>query len=368
MHGTEGHPSRAPSQQIVVAPELRLQLVWSQIAEAEVFKLEQLLERAAKAAELVMTRLRMSANPTTPTYVGIDVAQATLQCDSPTSALEIKNHPLSIRAYLKTRLKEHGGLHLICEATGGLEKPLVALAHALQMPVTVANPRQVRDFARSLGRLEKTDCIDAKVLRIYGERLQPAPSAPRDRELDILREWIQTREYYTQQLRAEQNHARHLEQPGLLALVEKHIEQIRELIAELERRIEALIESTGTELQTRIQTLCLVQGMGVLTATSLIAYLPEMGHIPGNALAKLVGVAPLNCDSGQWRGQRHIAHGRAPARRVLYLAALVAARYNDHLRPVYLRLRAAGKPPKVALVAIARKLLLFLNKLLKPAS
>jgi transposase len=97
----------------------------------------------------------------------------------------------------------------------------------------------------------------------------------------------------------------------------------------------------------------------VLTATSLIAYLPEIGHIPGNALAKLVGVAPLNCDSRQWRGQRYIAHGRA-----LYLAALVAARYNDHLRPIYLRLRAAGKPPKLALVAIARKLLLFLNKLL----
>jgi len=140
------------------------------------------------------------------------------------------------------------------------------------------------------------------------------------------------------------------------------------LILKLDVQINDHVEAHPA-VRDRVQTLCLVCGVGPQTALTLVAEFPELGRLPARAAAKLAGLAPLSHDSGQWQGRRHIAHGRAPVRRALFQAALVAARHNEHLRPFYLRLRANGKPPKLALIAVARKLLIFLNRTLKePAS
>lgn len=300
-----------------------------------------------------------------PCHIGLDIAQAELiVCAAPGRTRSIANQPRALRSWIQSL---PSNVHLVCEATGHHTRALLAVAHAHHVLVSVVNPRQVRDFARSLGHLEKTDAVDADVLRLYGERVRPAPTPPADPQWTCLRAWVQARDHLAGQLRALQNLHSTVDLPEVAALLRRELTHLEKLVAKLDVRIDAFLAAQAPALEARVQTLCLVAGVAQRTAVSLIAHLPELGTLSDAAVAKLAGLAPLNCDSGQWRGRRQIAHGRAPVRRALYCAALVAAQHNEHLQPFYRGLRARGKPAKVALIAVARKLLVFLNRTLKDA-
>jgi transposase len=215
--------------------------------------------------------------------------------------------------------------------------------------------------------LEKTDPVDAAMLQRLGQSLQPAPTPPPPGGLRQLQDLLVVREALVADQIAWTNRQALLS-PAAARLCRRRQHALTKELAEVEGQIQALLATPLAEpLLLRVQTLCLVCGVGERIAWSLVAGMVELGQGNRRQVAKLAGLAPLNADSGHWQGSRHIAHGRAPVRRALYQAAVVAARHNEHLRPFYQRLRAHGKPAKVAYVAVARKLLVFLNRLLKDA-
>ena len=300
-------------------------------------------------------------NPTASPHVGADIAQATVAFCGPTAAT-VQNTPAALRAHLGTLPPD---AHLVCEATGRHHYALRQLCAELGRPLTVLNPAHARAFARSLGKLEKTDPLDAALLQRFGRERQPAPTPPPAPERQALLDLLMVRTALVADI------ADHRRRDCLLVPVASR--ELRALIRVLqtrqravERRLSAWLEGAGAAWQDRVQTLCLACGVGVLSALQLCAYLPELGACNRRQIAKLAGLAPLPWDSGQLRGVRCIQHGRAPARRVLYQCAVVAARWNDTLRPPYRQLRARGLPAKKAYVALARKLLVYLNALLRP--
>jgi transposase len=294
--------------------------------------------------------------------IGIDVASRELVlCNGTVSKLA--NTPTAVRLFLRTVPKN---VLLVCEATGGYEQILVAEAHALGLQVHVANPRRVRDFARSVGRLEKTDPVDAEVIRRYGEAIRPTPTPPADPAQAQLRELVDLRHDLSEEQTRWSNRLAHATALTRTVIARRLRTLAREMAA-VEHQIELHL-AAHPPLQNKAQTLCLVPGVGLITATAVLAYLAEVGQLNRRQAAKLAGLAPLKHDSGKHHGRAAIAHGRAPLRKALYCAALVAARWNDDLRVFYRRLRANGKIPKVALVAVARKLLLILNAILKDSS
>jgi len=303
------------------------------------------------------------------TAIGIDVAKLTLEFAGPCARASgsVGNNLLSVRAQLRALQKMYPALHLVCEATGGCERLLVATAHALKIPISVIEPSRVRHFAQSLGLWEKTDPVDAKVLREFGQRMPLVQTEEREESYRVLRDWVQVRDHYIEALKVEETFLSSVANRHLRSLIQKQCEHLQSLILEVEARIERYLQEQAPALNDRVQTLCLVRGVAARSAVGLLAYIPELGRIGDPQLSKLVGLAPIAHDSGEMHGPRHITRGRAPARRILYMLSMVAARFNEHLKPFYLRLRANGKPPKVALIAVARKLLLFLNHLLKPA-
>lgn len=300
------------------------------------------------------------------TYLGLDIAKLTLDL-SPHPALPKRNYAndaAGLRSLLAALGQLPGSVHLICEATGGYEHLLLQTLHQAQVNVTLLNPRHVRDFARAKGLLAKTDRLDAAVLAEYGRMFRPAPTRPASPAQERLAALVTRRQelltlHTQEQHRAEHHHDRFVQRAArsLLRTLARHL-------ANLEAEIQALLH-TQTSLRAQVERLTNIQGIGARTAWQLLAALPELGTLARGQTAALAGLAPYNHDSGPHRGQRHIAHGRPLARTALYMAALVAARYNPVLRPLYQRLRAAGKPAKVALVALMRKLAELANLLLK---
>lgn len=324
-----------------------------------------MLEPGAEASELVQTRLSMSSEANA-TYVGLDAGKAHLVCATPDLVVRVKNERDAVYARLREWWKRYPNLHLIIEPSGGQERLLLAAAAALKIPTTRVNARQVRDYARGLGWLEKNDRIDAKVLRLYGQTARPKPTEQPAQVQQKLRELVQVRDHYVEQLQHEQTYQQTLEGSTARKISQAHCVSLEKAILAAEKELEELLEVEAPELQNCIQTMCLVKGVGVRGATSLLAYVPELGRLTDRAISKLVGVAPIVDESGQRTGSRHIKYGRAAARRILYMCASVAAQHNEYLKPFYQRLTLAGKPPKVALIAVARKLLCHLNRLLKP--
>jgi transposase len=234
--------------------------------------------------------------------------------------------------------------------------------------VAVVNPRQVRAFAQALGHTAKTDAIDADVLAAFGARVQPVPRPLPDAATQALAALMTRRRQLIEMIGMER---RRLDQAPPTGRITR---ELRHHIRWLERRVSDVDDEIGTAIQAspvwRVQedVLRSVPGVGPITARTLLAELPELGTLDRRAIAALVGVAPMNCDSGQHRGHRHIWGGRASVRATLYMAAVSAARHNAQVAPFYRRLRAAGKPAKVALVATMRKLLTIMNALLKHQS
>lgn len=301
--------------------------------------------------------------------VGIDVSKTTFVIAvAPTGEhWTTETSPADIEA-LVARLHGLAPTIIVVEATGGYERALVAACAAAGLPVAVVNPRQVRAFAQAVGRTAKTDAIDADVLALFGARVQPTPRVLPDAATQALAALVVRRRQLLEMIGMER---RRLEQAPPTGRITR---DLRNHIRWLERRVSDVDEEIGTAIQAsplwRVQEDLLrsVPGVGPITARTLLAELPELGTLDRRAIAALVGVAPMNCDSGQHRGQRHIWGGRASVRATLYMAAVSAARHNAHLAPFYRRLRAAGKPAKVALVATMRKLLTIMNALLKQQS
>lgn len=307
----------------------------------------------------------MSSPSPAPRYVGIDVAKATLELAvRPTDQRQqVANDDAGIQA-LVAELTTLQPMLIVCEATGGYEAALVAALGAAGLPVVVANPRQVRDFARATGQLAKTDALDAAVLARFAEVVRPTPRPLVDEETHALDALLTRRRQLLAMLTAERQR---------LPLARGRLvrRDLRAHITWLERRVRELDDDLHSAVQAsplwraKEDLLASVPGVGRVVSRTLLAALPELGHLNRKQIAALVGVAPLNCDSGTLRGRRHTYGGRAPVRAVLYMGALVAARHNPVLAVFYQRLRAAGKPPKVALTAVMHKLLGILNAIVR---
>jgi transposase len=298
--------------------------------------------------------------------VGIDVSKASvvIAVDPTGERWTSETTPTAIEA-LVTRLRTLAPAIVVVEATGGYERALVAACAAAGLPVAMINPRQVRAFAQAVGRTAKTDAIDAGVLAAFGARVQPEARAIPDAATHALAALVVRRRQLIEMIGMER---RRLEQAPPTGRITR---DLRNHIRWLERRVEEVDEEIGTAIQAspvwRVHEDLLrsVPGIGPTTARTLLAELPELGRLDRRAIAALVGVAPFNCDSGAHRGQRHIWGGRASVRATLYMAALVATRHNPTLAAFYRRLRALGKPAKVALIATMRKLLTILNTMMK---
>lgn len=302
-------------------------------------------------------------------YVGIDISKDTLQIDWGTLSgpALLPNTPAGIKRLLKL-VAAHSDTHVVCEATGGYERVLLHALWAEDRPVTLFNPKRVRDFARGTNRLAKTDSIDARVIRDYAITLKPSRTLPPSSALIRLKDLCSRRDDLLTQRLAEANRSRMLSDKVLLRQSRCLLKQLDSHIADLERWMRETIDADPS-LSAKLRTLCSVKGVGFIVAVSVLGYLPEIGSLNRRSCAALAGVAPFNRDSGLFRGQRRITAGRFPLRRVLYMAALVAARSNPLLREFYLRLTtSSAKPRKLALTALMRKLLIHLNSLLKPLS
>ena len=252
---------------------------------------------------------------------------------------------------------------VVVEATGGLERALVAALGRAGIPVAVVNPRQIRDFARAAGLLAKTDRLDARVLALFAERMRPAPRLPGS-EGDALLVGLVLRRRQLVVLRdAERSRRRRIGEPALLRSLDDHLAWLTSEIETIATAIATRIEGLA-ETRRRVGLLTSVPGIGALTAASLLALLPEIGRLDAKAIASLAGVAPFARDSGLMRGRRTIWGGRKPVRAALYMATLVATRHNRTIRAFYERLRAGGKAKKLAITACMRKLLVILNTML----
>jgi transposase len=297
-------------------------------------------------------------------YGGIDLSKASLDLALGTTGELVRvAHDQRGIATLRKRLLRLTVARRILEASGGLETALVAELGAAGLPVVVVNPRQVRDFARATGQLAKSDALDARILAWFGERLRPKlrrrPTV-QERELKAL---VARRREIVGMITAERNRLSRVPRrlhKEILAhirwLEQRLLQRDRELANQLRRsprwrEPEALLRG--------------VPGVGPTVSATLLAALPELGHLNRRKIAKLLGVAPLNRDSGTWRGPRRVSGGRAQTRRVWYMAALVAVHHNSVLKVFYQRLRQSGKPRKLALTAAMRKLLVMLNAILK---
>lgn len=252
---------------------------------------------------------------------------------------------------------------VVLEATGGYEAPVVAALASAGLPVVIVNPRQVRDFAKATGRLAKTDAIDARVLACFGAKVQPPVRALPDAATLELQALLGRRRQLLDMLHAERQ--RHATSHGRVrANLRSHIHWLERSLHDTDDTLRQTIEASPL-WRVQDELLQSIPGVGPALASTLLGYVPELGHLDRRQVAALIGVAPLARDSGTWHGRRACWGGRAQVRQVLHMAALVAARWNPVFRAFYQRLRAAGKPAKLALTAVARKLLVLCNAVLR---
>jgi len=293
-------------------------------------------------------------------FIGIDVAKIQLEfAHRPSGATgRVPNDESGIAA-LVAQCQAAGAILIVCEATGGYEAAVVAALATASLPVVIANPRQVRDFAKATGQLAKTDAIDAQILALFAERVRPEPRVLPDAAAQALTAFLTRRRQLVEMLVAERNRLL-LAAPAVRRDLQQHIRFLERRLREADDDLHTAVKSSPV-WRVRDDLLQSVPGVGRVVSLTLLAELPELGRLSHKQIAALVGVAPLNRDSGTLRGKRLVYGGRAPVRAVLYMAALVASRRNPVIRAFYERLRAAGKPAKLALTACMRKLLTILN-------
>lgn len=253
---------------------------------------------------------------------------------------------------------------ILMEATGGYERPLVAALLNAHLPVVVINPRQARDFAKATGQLAKTDAIDAAVLARFAQDVKPSIRPLPDEKALELQDMVARYRQLVDLRTAEMNRRKKAIYVRVQKSIDVIIETINQQLQDIDEQLNELIQSTPA-WQAKVDLLKTMKGVGDQTARMLVAQLPELGQLNRQQIARLVGVAPVNRDSGRWRGQRSIAGGRSCVRSMLYMPALSAVRANPRLRTFYKRLVDAGKPKKLALIAAMRKLLVTLNAMMR---
>jgi transposase len=305
----------------------------------------------------------MSQHNSNILHVGLDVAKSSLQLHL-AGHLHLLANDAKGHAQLLKRLRAYPDAHVVCEATGGYEQTVVRVLHAAHIPVSIVEAGRVRYFARAQGQRAKTDPIDAAVLSEYGATFRPAATAPASPQQQQLAGLAQRRRQLLQMLAMERNHAEHYTDAFRLR-------QTRQLRKTLEKQIEqcdagiASLIAQDTELACKAKRLDAIPGVGPVVAATMLAEMPELGKLTAQTAAALAGVAPYNRDSGGQNGIRRINGGRGAVRCALYMATLSAVRHDRILKEFYLRLRAAGKKPLVAMTACMRKLVILMNRLLK---
>ena len=307
----------------------------------------------------------MSRETIPQVYVGIDISKDHLDvCVLPGNQnLTFSNDANGLCQLTERLIKEPSPL-IVMEATGGYEALIASTLLTQGLPAAIVNPRRVRDFARAMGRLAKTDSIDAYVLAHFAQKMQPEiRSLPREKER-FIKELVSRRLQLIDVRTAEKNRLYKAVSPQVKKSIQLIIETVNEQIREIEKQLNDEIKGNPA-LHEKDHLIQSVPGVGPQTSRMLLAALPELGELSGKQIASLVGVAPFNRDSGKMRGRRMVAGGRTSVRNLLYMAALVASRHNKIIKEFYSRLRNSGKKPKVAIVACIRKLVVILNAMLK---
>lgn len=298
-----------------------------------------------------------------PVYVGMDVSKATIDiCASDGEAWQVANDDASM-GELCSRIASMGPALVVLEATGGYELRAAGALAVTGVPVAVVNPRQVRSYARSVGQLAKTDRIDARILARFAAAVRPEPRPLPDAETNELEALITRRRQVIDMITAERNRLE-LATPLTRKQIKLHIGWLQRQVAKVDEDITGMVRRSPV-WRAKDDLLQSVPGIGDATSRSLLALLPELGTLKKKQLAALVGVAPINRDSGTMRGRRRVWGGRARVRGALYMATLVGTRWNPTLKAFYTRLRAAGKPAKVAIVACMHKLLIIINAIMR---
>lgn len=294
-------------------------------------------------------------------FIGIDVCKdfldvAVFSCGT---QWRTNNRALSIDQ-LVGQLAELDPELVVFEATGGYESGLMTALASAKIPFCRVNPRQARDFAKAVGQLAKTDSIDAQILARFAHSVRPEPTTPESVSTRAFRALVARRRQLEQIKSEECNRLEQVDTDHMRAHIEAHLVWLDDAIADIEVDLKELL-AADEEIRELGACLRSVPGVGKILVVTLLAYLPELGKLNRKEIAKLVGVAPLNCDSGTQRGRRTTWGGRSEIRKVLYMAALAATQFNPVIRRFYLRLLDNGKPKKLALVACMRKLLVILN-------
>ena len=295
--------------------------------------------------------------------IGVDVSKAKLDIAFPNESITIENSAEAIQQQLADRIQGESVI-VVMEATGGYEQQLVSLLHKHGIALAVVNPRRVRDFAKGIGMDAKTDPIDAKVIAYYGEIAKPASQPPKSDDEKQLRALVDRRRQLLGLISQEHNRLQQADDAKIKKLLESMIKVLKKQLKTVDVRLAKLVKNS-TKDKRKIEILSSVKGFGPIAISTFLAELPELGELNRNEIAKLVGVAPINNDTGQRSRKRKTIGGRSYVRRVLYMATLVATRFNPAIRKFYQRLLAAGKEKKVALIAAMRKLRTIANTLIR---
>ena len=310
----------------------------------------------------------MEQPSSTPIFVGIDVSKDRLDVHfCPTGqAFAVARNGEGL-AGLVERLRAASPSLIVLEATGGFELTVAAAVAGAGLPLAVVNPRQIRDFARAMGRLAKTDALDAEAIALFAERIRPEPRPIADADSQALAELVARRRQVVEMIGMETNRRRQARSERVRRTIEAILKALEAQLADIDREIGDSIHGSPVWRASE-NLLTSVPGVGNVTARTLIADLPELGQLDRRRIAALVGIAPINRDSGQMRGHRAIAGGRTAVRNTLYMAALSAIRWNPVLKAHYTQLVARGRPKKLAIVACMRRLIGILNAILRTAT
>jgi transposase len=300
-------------------------------------------------------------------HIGIDMAEDTFDAALPSGILHLENSPAGFRAFVRALHKLGQAVCVYVEATGGCEQQMCDYLLEHEIAVAKVNPKRVRDFARGLGKLAKTDPIDAAVIGEYGRQEKPRCLAQESAYQRSLSALVRRRDQITALINVETNRLGRCSDPWVKKSMESSRRFLKKLQKCAEEAIHALI-AEHAELAQRTECLTDIDGVGTTTACAVLAFVPEIGTLSRNESAALVGLAPFNRDSGKFKGHRMISGGRPEARRHIYMAALSASKHNHVLAPFYNRLVKAGKPKKVALTAVMRKLVAYMNHKMRKLS
>lgn len=307
-------------------------------------------------------------DPQATVHIAVDVSKESLETlhpfDGPKS---VKNTQASIRRWLKSIQNKTPNLLIVCEATGGYEQTLIGCCWELDCPVTRVNPRFIRHFAKGMGVLAKTDQIDTRIILEFAGAAKPhqiVPLHPPPPHQETLRELIDRRSGIQRMLQQEKNRLEKNPGTAVLRSIQTVIRCLQKQIESIDAQLHALQE-TSLAFDEQVKRLCQIKAIATNSAWHLLAHMPELGTLSDNQASALAGVAPFANDSGKHAGKRTIQHGRLPIRRTLYMCAVASIRHNPILRDFYKRLKLSGKPTKVALTAVMRKLIILCNRVLR---